>query len=298
MSLYAFLTALVLGCVLGLGSLGLYISFRVLRFPDLTCEGSFPIGAVVAVLSSNIGFPPIASFAFGCAAGALCGYATGVCNTVLRVPPIIASIIVLMSAYSVNLLLMGKPVVALSASDIFAAFALGGEYGRDLSVLVIVIFIVGVVGLGLALFLKTERGLALRLVGASPLLAGMLGIDGDQQTRRGLALANGLVGLSGAIFSHYQRFADVNLGFGILIALLASVFLAIGLERIRQTYYSMWWQIMCVIVGTLAYRLLVAGAYSLGFGAEYFNILSAGLILVAMAIPVVRSETRQVFVRS
>lgn len=298
MSLYAILTALVLGCVLGLGSFGLYVSFRILRFPDLTCEGSFPMGACVALVASNLGVPTVASLALGCAAGAMCGYLTGVCNTILRVPPIIASIIVLMSAYSVNLILMGKPVLALEGDDLFTAFEFGGKYGRELGVLLLMIGVVAVIGGGLGLFLKTEKGLALRLVGASPSLASMLGINGAQYTRWGLALANGLVGLSGAGFAHYQRFADVNLGFGILIALLASVFMAMGLEKIRRTYYTIGWQIICVILGTLLHRALVAGAYSLGFGAEYFNLLSAVLILAAIVLPAVRAETQQVFVRS
>jgi len=298
MSLYAILTALILGCVLGLGSLGLYVSFRVLRFPNLTCEGSFPVGACVAVVASNSGAPALASLALGCAAGAVCGYLTGLCNTILRVPPIIASIVVLMSAYSVNLLLMGKPVLALKTADLFAVFDLGGDHGRELGTLLIMIGVATVTSVGLVVFLKTEKGLALKLVGASPSLAEMFGVNGEQYTRWGLALANGLVGLSGAVFALYQRFTDVNLGFGILIALLASVFLAIGLERIRRTYYAVQWQIACVVVGTLVHRLLVAGAYWAGFGAEYFNLFSAGLILLAMAIPVVRAETQHVFVRS
>lgn len=298
MSLYPILTALVLGCVLVLGALGLYVSFRVLRFPDLTCEGSFPVGACVALVTANSGVPAVASLALGCAAGAACGYATGWCNTVLRVPPIIASIIVLMSAYTANLLLLGKPVFALGVSDIFAAFDVGGRYGREVGTLLFMVVGVSLVSGALWVFLKTEKGLAMRLAGASPALAAMLGVNGGRYTRWGLALANGLVGLSGAVFSQYQRFADVNLGFGILIALLAAVFLAIGIERIRRTYFTMGWQIACVILGTLLHRALIAGAYSVGLGAEFFNALSALLILAVMALPVVRAESKQVFVRS
>ncbi len=298
MSLYALLTALSLGTILGLGALGMYLSLRVMRFPDLTCGGSFPLGAVVATITHNAGVPVSVSLILGALAGAGAGYLTGVCNTIFKVPPIIASIIVMMSLYSINLLLMGKPVLSMEGADVFSVLISDGGYAREMAAMIgsglLLVFIGGLV----TWFLRTEVGLALRLTGTSPTLAPMLGVAHSAYLRRGLAVANGLVGLSGGQFAHYQRFADVNLGNSILFALLASVFLGNGLERSRKANYAIWWQIACVICGALLHRVLVASAYSIGFGAEYFSIISAALIMAALTIPVVRVEAKEVFVRS
>ena len=212
MSLIASLGAIEIGLIFGLVALGVFLSFRVINFPDLTVDGSFPLGGAVAAALIVAGWNPFAATAMALAAGALAGYLTAWLNVRLRITQLLASILVMIALYSVNLRVMGKPNVALiSEPTVFSllAFADLPEYWLKPLIL---LAIVALAKIALDLFFASETGLAMRATGGNPRMARAQGISTDRFTVWGLALSNALVALAGALFVQTQGGADISMG--------------------------------------------------------------------------------------
>jgi putative ABC transport system permease protein len=289
--------AWTVGLILSLLALGVFISFRVFNFPDITTEGSITIGAVTAAVLLADGAPPSVATLAGFVTGAIAGAATGVLHTKFRINGLLAGIIVMTALYSVNLRVMGQsnlplldvPTLATDAERLGRAL-LGGDslslWGRSVGVrdavtLVLSLATAVLVGGVLYLFLRTHLGTAMRATGDNDQMMRALGVNVGDMLILGLALANGLVGLSGALLAQYQGFADVQMGIGMLVWGLASVIIGEALVGTRQLEYV----IIGTVMGSVLFRLLVAVALRAGLNPNDLKLITAVFVFVALVLP-------------
>jgi putative ABC transport system permease protein len=271
MSLYTLWGALEIGLIFGLVALGVLISFRILKFPDLTVDGSFPLGGAVAAVLIVAGVNPFLATAAAMAAGALAGFITGWLNVGLKIMDLLASILMMIALYSINLRVMGKPNVALiNDPTIFSALPgwLPDYVERPLALLLIV----AVVKLLLDWFFSSETGLAMRATGANARMARAQGISTDRATLLGIALANSLVALAGA-----------------LVIGLAAVIIGESILPARRMVYTT----LAVILGAVLYRFFIALALNsdfIGLQAQDLNLVTALLVTIALVIPMARRK--------
>jgi putative ABC transport system permease protein len=291
------LGALSIGLILSLLAAGVFISFRVFSFPDITTDGSVTTGASVAAVLIVHGMSPLPATILGAVGGALAGAATGVLHARFKIHRLLAGILVMTALYSINLRIMGKSNVPLLAADTLAtrADALGervlgatqiGIWGyevaaRDLAVLALVFVIVIVVALLLWAFLRTQLGTAMRATGNNEQMIRALGVDVGNMQIIGLALANGLVGLSGALLAQYQGFADVQMGIGMVVWGLASVI--IGEALVGTTQLGL--VITGAVMGSVLFRLLVAIALRAGLDPNDLKLVTAVFVFAALILP-------------
>ncbi len=284
MSSIALLGALEIGLLFGLVALGVYLSFRVLQFPDLTVDGSFPLGAAVAATLIVHSVNPWLATLAAAAAGALAGLTTAWLHLRLGILHLLASILTMIALYSINLRIMGRPNIALLGEPTVLSPLQDGSIPSY--VLTPLAFAVAVFALKWLLdrFLNAEVGLALRATGANPRMARAQGIRTERAILLGLALSNALVALAGALFAQSQGSADVTLGVGVIVVGLAAV---IGGEALLNPRSVAWATTAC-IGGSLLYRLLVALALNVelfGLQAQDLNLLTAVLVASALALP-------------
>ncbi|TXT49346.1 MAG: putative ABC transport system permease protein [Spirochaetes bacterium] len=289
---------LIEGLVYGILALGVFISFRVLDFPDLTVEGSFPAGAAAAAIlatrwGAQGGSTPglaisVILLVLGFLAGAAAGLATSAIHHRLKVPPLLAGIVTMTGFYSINLrILGGKPNLPLIKFNPLLQGArdwLGGAIGSELSLLFAALILAAVVVGLLDLFFHTEIGIGMGALGVNEAAVVQAGVNPISLRRGGIMLANGLAGLSGALAASYQGFADVNFGAGIVAAGLASVM--IGELLLKTQFIGV--QLLRVLLGSILFRGLMYAArswgYLAGIGPNDLRLLTALLIIGAMAI--------------
>lgn len=291
MNLVAFLGAIEIGLVFGLVGLGVFLSFRVLSFPDLTVDGSFPLGAAVSATLIVAGTDPFLATAVAMIAGAAAGLVTAALNLRFRILHLLASILTMIALYSINLRIMGKPNMALLAEPTvlapFEGLGLANLYVRPLFAGVVTLL----VALLLIRFLASDMGLAMRATGANPRMARAQGIDTAAMTYLGMAISNALVALAGALFAQMNGFADVTLGTGTIVVGLAAVIVGEALVGSRSV---MRWALGCV-AGSVVYRLAVALALNsevLGLNASDLNLVTAVLVAIALILPGARNPLK------
>lgn len=295
------LGAIATGLGFALVALGVYLTFRVLNFPDLTIDGSLPLGAALAATLITAGVNPYWTLPVSFVGGALAGTATALIATRLRIHSLLASILVTTGLISINLRVMGRSnIPLLNVDTIFTPFAApfrqtlvagGGEGVARFAGNLLAILLFGVLVLAmkwlLDWFMHTEVGLALRATGDNPQMIRALGVNTDGMIVLGLALSNGLVGLAGALVAQYQGFADVNMGLGLIIAGLAAVIL--GETFFRPAHFAT--ASAAVILGMIIYRIAIAAALtvsiplpsgSLALDAQDVKLATALLVLVAL----------------
>jgi putative ABC transport system permease protein len=287
MSLFSLLGALEVGLVFSLVALGVLISFRLLRFPDLTVDGSFPLGAAVAATLISAGFNPFVATGSAIAAGACAGLITGWLNVKLRIMDLLASILVMIALYSVNLRIMGRPNVPLiTEPTVFTVLQpawLSDYIARPVLLLIVVI----ICKLLLDWFLSTELGLALRATGANPRMARAQGVNTGRLILGGMALSNALVALAGALFAQAQGGADISMGLGTIVIGLAAVIVGESLLPARRMALAT----LAVILGAVVYRFFVTLALNsdfIGLQAQDLNLVTAVLVTIALVIPRLR----------
>ena len=291
MSLVAFLGAVELGLIYGLVALAVYLSFRVLSFPDLTVDGSFPLGAAVAATAIAGGLGAWLGTALALAAGALAGLVTAILNVRFRILHLLASILTMIALYSINIRIMGRPNVALLGdATLFTPFE-----GLGLSQIWLRPLVVGVIVAAVALllvrFLASEVGLAMRATGVNPRMAEAQGIAVGAITCLGMALSNALAALGGALFAQANGFADVTLGTGTIVVGLAAVIIGETLLP-RPTVAA---AVLGCILGSVFYRLVVAvalGTDFMGLQASDLNLVTAVIVGAALILPAVRGRLR------
>jgi putative ABC transport system permease protein len=294
--------AIATGLAFGFVAMAVYLSFRVLDFPDLTIDGSLPLGAALAATLITAGVNPYVTLIVAFVGGALAGTTTAVIATRLRIHSLLASILVTTGLLTVNLRIMGRSNTPLLNTDsVFTPWApgfralltsIGGDTLAKMAnnLLAIVVFGVTILLVKWTLdwFMRTEVGLAMRATGDNPQMIRALGVNTDRMIVLGLALSNGLVGLSGALVAQYQGFADVNMGLGLIIAGLAAVIL--GETLFRPTHFAT--ATAAVILGMIAYRVAIAmaltisvplpGGGSFSIDAQDVKLATALLVLAAL----------------
>jgi putative ABC transport system permease protein len=287
LSQIAFWGAVELGLVYAFVALGVFLAFRVLDFPDLTVDGSFPLGAAVAAVLIIAGLNPWLASSVAMIAGAGAGLVTAMLNVRFRILNLLASILTMIALFSVNLRVMGKPNVALLNVDTmlspFYGHGLRDFYVRPLFIGVLVVIAVILVWR----FLESDAGLAMRATGANARMSRAQGINTDRQIYLGIAISNALVALGGALFAQTNGFADVTSGVGTIVVGLAAVIIGETLLGTRGILIAL---IGCVL-GSILYRIAIQLALStdmLGLQASDLNFVTAVLVTFALILPRLR----------
>lgn len=287
MSLFSLLGALEIGLVYALVALGVLISFRLLRFPDLTVDGSFPLGGAVAATLISVGVDPFTSTVAATVAGALAGMVTGWLNVRLRIMDLLASILMMIALYSINLRIMGRPNVPLiTEPTIFSILQpqwLPDYVARPLILAVIVI----VAKLLLDWFFATQMGLAMRATGSNGRMSRAQGVNTGRMILAGIALSNALVALAGALFAQTQGGADISMGIGTIVIGLAAVIVGESILPSRRLVVAT----LAVIAGAVVYRFFIALALNsdfIGLQAQDLNLVTAVLVTIALVIPLIK----------
>ncbi|MCK5766995.1 MAG: ABC transporter permease [Candidatus Atribacteria bacterium] len=292
MSISLLLHALEQGLVFGIMVLGVFITYKILDFPDLTVEGTFPLGAAVAAKVIFFGGAPLWGTFLAIIAGSLAGLITGLLHTKLKLTNLLSGILTMTLLYSVNLRIMGRPNIPLLGKvtlleEIKNFFP---NLSMDYLIPFFFLFIVIIIKFILDYFLSTEIGLTIVATGDNEQMIKSLGVNTDFTKIIGLCLSNALVGLSGALFAQYSGFADVNMGLGTVVSGLACVIIGISIIKIPTIF----WRTIAVLVGSLIYRFLMIVAlrygYSLGFKPGDLKLISVLLVIIALTVPVIKQK--------
>jgi putative ABC transport system permease protein len=275
--------SLIQGLLFAVVSIGSYITFRFLSFPDLSPEGTFPLGAAVCATLIAHGISAWTATAAGMGAGAAGGLLTALLYTKLGINGILAGILTLTATYTVNLRVMTRPNVAILTEptvfdDVYAALGLSSS---QYSLIAVLAGFVGVVVVSLTWLFHTEFGLALRATGDNEGMIRGLGVNTDTTTLVGLTLANALVGTAGALVAQYQGFADVGMGVGTIVAAFAG--LIIGETVFRGRVVG--WALISVVLGVVLYRLLLTSALYFGAESSDLKLISAVLVATVLSLP-------------
>lgn len=295
MTLYALLGSLELGLISALVALGVYLSFRVLNFPDLTVDGSFPLGGAVAAVLIVAKVDPVIATGAAILAGAAAGALTAWLAVRLRILHLLAGILVMIALFSINLRVMGRPNIALlGEASVFSGLTewLAPQYAVPAVMLALVLVCV----LLIWAFLNTRLGLALRACGVNPRMAGAQAIPCDALVILGMAVSNGLVALAGALTAQSQGAADATMGIGMIVIGLASVIIGETVLRPRTVLMSL----VAVVVGAVLYRVLIALGLNgnvLGLKAQDLNLVTAVLVTLAMVLPRLAPRARPLAAR-
>ena len=284
MSWYALSGSIEQGLVYGILALGVYITFRVLNFPDLTVEGSFPLGAAVSATLIVAGWHPLAALGAAAAAGMAAGLLTGLLHTKMRITGLLAGILTMTALYSINLRIMGRPNVPLLRQP--TIFTNLSDWGFSHPSQALIVFAVVALALKLLLdwFLATEAGLAMRATGDNPDMIRSFGVSTETMTVLGLALANGLVSFAGALTAQYQGYADVGMGLGMIVVGLASVILGNALLRPSTVARGT----LGALMGSVVYRLAIFFALRAGFAPTDWRIVTAAIVMLALSAPAIK----------
>lgn len=294
MSWYAFFGSIEQGLVYGIMALGVYITFRVLDFPDLTVDGSLPLGAAVCSMFITAGYSPFFALLPAMVAGFLAGMVTGLLTTKLKILHLLASILTMTALYSVNIRVMGgKPNIALIGRDTVFDPLIGlgmAQNFASITVFAVMVFII----VGLIIWLmRTEFGQSLMATGANAKMVTSLGVNTNVTIVVGVGLSNALVALCGALVAQNQGAADVSMGVGTIVAGLASI--AVG-ETLFGTG-KVWRYVIAVVLGSIVYRLAIALALGIRIGdfsftASDLNLITACLVVLALVMPRVKASLK------
>ncbi len=278
------------GLVFGLVAIGVYLTFRVLSFPDLSVDGTFPLGGAISAVLIVGGVNPFVATLAAFGGGLSAGLVTGLLNTRLRISALLSGIIMMVGLYSVNLRIMGGanvPMLRQVTSFDMVAQILGVKGGLFLSI-GFVLIVVSILVAALNWFLRTEIGLALRATGDNEQMVRGLGADTRKNVLLGCALSNGLVAVAGSLVAQNQGFSDVGMGIGMIVMGLASVIIGEGVFRPRGITSVL----LASLGGTFLYRLFLNIALRLGLPPGDLKLITAVLVVIVLAVPYVRKKIR------
>ena len=291
MTFISFMGAVEIGLIFALVALGVLISFRVLDFPDLTADGSFPLGAVVAAVMIVGGYNPWVACLCAALAGAVAGLLTAWLNVRLGILQLLASILTMIALYSINLRIAGAPNVPLLGETTVFSSLVTEDNAVWMQPLVLGVIVL-IAMIALTWFFNSQIGLALRATGANPRMARAQGVSTDRLTLFGMALSNALIALGGALYAQSQGSADVNMGVGTIVIGLAAVIIGETLipSRIMRTV------IIATVLGAVVYRLFIALALEgdfIGLKAQDLNLITAVLVAVALVLPQLKAKFKR-----
>ena len=277
--------AVEFGLIYGVMALGVFLTFRILNFADLTVDGSFTTGGATAAVAILAGWNPFLAILAGFATGFAAGLITGLLHTKGNIDGLLAGILTQIGLWSVNLRIMGSSNVPLLRTDtIFTPLRDAGLMGTWASVGIFAV-VVAIITAGIVWFLNTDFGLAVRATGDNGPMIRSLGVSTDRTKLITLALSNGLVGAAGAVFAQYQGFADNSMGVGLILIGLASVIM--GQAILGQRF--LWLSVAAVVVGAVLYRLIIFAALELGLNPNDMKFITAALVVIALLVPQWRS---------
>ncbi|MGI6066030.1 MAG: ABC transporter permease [Bacillota bacterium] len=275
--MYLFVETLEQGLIYSLVVLGVYLSFRILDYADLSVDGTLPLGAAVAASMIVAGYNPWLATVMATIAGIIGGFITGFLHTKFKINPLLTGILTMTALYSVNLEVMGRANIPLLNRDMIFMPIFGLEEGTF--TLGLLIGIVALLVFLLYRFLDTEVGLALRATGNNRQMITSLGVNTDNMKLLGLGLSNGMVSLSGALLAQYQGFADIGMGIGTIIGGLAS--LIIG--EVLLSNGSILRDLIAVVFGSIIFRMVIALVLWLGLPPAYLKLMTAVIVIAALA---------------
>ncbi len=298
--------SLTIGLILSLLAMGVFISFRIFDFSDITADGSITLGAAVSAILIVKGINPVLATAAGFCSGLLAGATTGVLHTKFKINSLLSGILVMTALYSANLHVMGKSNVPLLSQTTLSTYAehiglkvfggaeniiiMGWHVGvRDISVLIFMSVIIGLAGCVLYLFFRTNLGTAMRATGDNDQMIRALGVNVGNMITLGLAFSNGLIALAGALLAQYQGFADVQMGIGMVVWGLASVIIGESLVGTRNLGLT----ITGAVMGSVIFRLMVAMALRWGLNPNDLKLITAIFVFAALILPNLLGKLRK-----
>lgn len=292
----AMLGAVSQGVLWGIMALGVYITFKILDFADMTVDGSFALGGCVCALLIVRGVNPLLAVFAATVAGSIAGLVTGFLTTKFKIPGILAGILVQLALYSINLHVLGGPNQPLTRVHttimdwINKSFKLSEFF--PYSATYVSSLITGIIFTGAAIailywFFGTELGSAIRSTGDNAAMSRAQGINTDSMQILALMIANALVAMSGSLVMQQQRFGDVSMGIGTIVIGLASIIIG---EVIFGKRFGFWWSLLSVVFGSVIYRLIIALVLQLGMKTQDLKLLSAVVVAIALSVPVLKQK--------
>ena len=261
--------------------LGVYISFRILDFPDMTVDGTFPLGAAISAKLLTLGVNPYLTLLVALVAGAAAGAVTGLIHVKLKVKDLLAGILVMTALYSVNLRVMGKSNIPLFEED--------NIFNTEYSMMITIVVLILISKFILDYLLKTKFGFALKALGDNENLIVSLGLNEEKYKIYGLMIANAFVAFSGAVLAQYQGFADVGMGTGIIVIGLASIIIGDTLFGKRRRFAGT----TIVIIGSILYRGVIAVTLSMGMDASDLKLITSVIVIVILWIQKQKDKRRK-----
>ena len=261
--------------------LGVYISFRILNFPDMTVDGTFPLGAAISAKLLTLGVNPYLTLLVALVAGAVAGAVTGLIHVKLKVKDLLAGILVMTALYSVNLRVMGKSNIPLFEED--------NIFNTEYSMLITIVVLILISKFILDYLLKTKFGFALKALGDNENLIVSLGLNEEKYKIYGLMIANSFVAFSGAVLAQYQGFADVGMGTGIIVIGLASIIIGDTLFGKRRRLAGT----TIVIIGSILYRGVIAVTLSMGMDASELKLITSVIVIIILWIQKQKDKRRK-----
>lgn len=272
------------GLLWGILGLGIYLTFRILNFPDMTTEGSFPLGGAVAVTLMNMEVHPLLATLAGALAGCLAGLATGLLYTKGKIPTLLAGILVMTSCNSLMLMIMGRANLGLLDIQTLQDLL---PFSKDSNLLILGLMAVLIVIAGLIYFLHTKLGQAYIATGDNRDMAKSFGIHTDRMEVMGLVVSNGLIALAGALVSQQDGYADVSKGIGVIVIGLASIIIG---EVLFSPGLTLLEQLIAIVIGSILYQFLIAAVITLGFNTNYLKLFSALVLALCLMVPVLKKK--------
>ncbi len=273
------------GLAYALAAIGIALAFRILSFPDLTVDGSFPLGGAVAARLIFEGANPVLASLAAIVAGFLAGCLTGFFATKFKINSLLSGILMMTMLYSINLRVMGRANIPLITTPTIFTPMENMEISRDIPVIAFFFLVVLLCKIGIDLFLHTEYGLAVRATGDNEQMIRSLGVNTDAATIFGLGLSNAFVALSGALIAQDQGFSDVGMGIGLIVAGLASIIIGEALIKPKTVFRLT----LAVVVGSIVYRLIIAFGMRIGLAPTDLKLATGVMVVIALAVPALRS---------
>ena len=296
MSMFSFLSSIELGLIYSLMVLGLFLSYRILNIPDLTVDGSFTLGAAVAVSCTLAGHPVLGILVAG-AAGAMAGLVTAFLQTKMKIQPILAGIITMTALYSINLMVMDNKANLPITQDESIYYAFGQLVGKNLQGMLLSGLAAALLVIIVVLFLSTPLGLSVRATGDNEDMVRSSSINANFTKSVGLAAANACVSLSGALIAHYNCYAEVRMGIGMVVIGLASLIIGEIVVEIFVKRLTVLAGAIAAVVGSVIYRLIIAQALELNFSASSLKLITALIVALAMSYPAIKESRKMAKIR-
>lgn len=268
-------------------AIGVFLSFRVLDVPDMTCEGSFPLGGAIAASLIASGASPWVAIAAGAFGGLIAGTVTGILYTKLKIPAILAGILTMIALYSINLHIMGKANISLLRVDtVFSNTAGMLHVNQSTAAFIVPAVLMIIISAFIYWFFGTELGMCIRATGFNPQMVRAQGVNTDTMVIMGLFISNALIGLCGAVVAQNNGFADVGMGIGTIVIGLASVIIGeviLGVDSFSAS-------LLAVVVGSIIYRVVIAVVLYLGMPPNDLKLFTAILVMLALAAPMLKGK--------